>query len=47
MIEDSYIGVMFVKVVGMVCIVIKSGYIENEDFSEVDVVFFCIGDLFF
>ncbi|XP_024386687.2 CBBY-like protein [Physcomitrium patens] len=43
-IEDSHIGVTSAKAAGMVCIVTKSGYTENEDFSEADAVFPCIGD---
>ena len=43
-VEDSHIGLTAAKAAGMVCIVTKSGYTENEDFSKADAVFPCIGD---
>lgn len=43
-IEDSHIGLSAAKAAGMVCIVTKSGYTENEDFAKADAVFPCIGD---
>ena len=43
-IEDSHIGLAAAKAAGMVCIVTKSGYTENEDFAKADAVFPCIGD---
>ena len=43
-IEDSHIGLAAAKAAGMVCIVTKSGYTENEDFAKADAVFPSIGD---
>ncbi|BFI07811.1 hypothetical protein MPTK1_2g15630 [Marchantia polymorpha subsp. ruderalis] len=43
-IEDSHIGLTAAKAAGMKCIVTKSGYTEDEDFSAADAVFPCIGD---
>ncbi|KAG0626276.1 hypothetical protein M758_2G116000 [Ceratodon purpureus] len=43
-IEDSHIGLRAAKAAGMVCIVTKSGYTENEDFATADAVFPCIGE---
>lgn len=43
-VEDSGIGLAAAKAAGMSCIVTKSGYTENEDFSKADAVFPCIGD---
>ena len=43
-VEDSGIGLAAAKAAGMICIVTKSGYTENEDFSNADAVFPCIGE---
>ncbi|XP_059304065.1 CBBY-like protein isoform X2 [Lycium ferocissimum] len=43
-VEDSGIGVAAAKAAGMKCIVTKSGYTADENFSNADAVFDCIGD---
>jgi beta-phosphoglucomutase-like phosphatase (HAD superfamily) len=43
-IEDSYIGLCSAKSAGMHCVVTKSSYTQNEDFSQADAVFDRIGD---
>eukprot|EP00850_Spirogloea_muscicola_P023567 SM000368S13750 [mRNA] locus=s368:19914:22027:- [translate_table: standard] len=43
-VEDSHIGVTAAKAAGMTCIVTKSGYTADEDFSAADAVYECIGD---
>ncbi|KAL3824924.1 hypothetical protein ACJIZ3_020953 [Penstemon smallii] len=43
-VEDSGIGLAAAKAAGMKCIVTKSGYTGDEDFSKADAVFDCIGD---
>lgn len=43
-VEDSHIGVMAAKAAGMRCVVTKSGYTADEDFSSADAVFNYIGD---
>lgn len=43
-IEDSGIGLAAAKAAGMKCIVTKSGYTAEEDFSQADAVFESIGD---
>ncbi|KAI3931443.1 hypothetical protein MKX01_040360 [Papaver californicum] len=43
-VEDSGIGLAAAKAAGMTCIVTKSGYTSDEDFSNADAVFDCIGD---
>ncbi len=43
-VEDSHIGVRAAKGAGMRCVVTKSGYTGDEDFSLADAVFDCIGD---
>ncbi|CAM6104096.1 unnamed protein product [Calypogeia fissa] len=43
-IEDSHIGLSAAKAAGMKCIVTKSGYTEEENFSEADAIFDSIGD---
>lgn len=43
-IEDSRIGVAAAKAAGMRVIVTESFYTKNEDFSNADAVFDCIGD---
>ncbi|XP_075494075.1 CBBY-like protein [Primulina tabacum] len=43
-VEDSAIGLAAAKAAGMKCIVTKSGYTGDEDFSNADAVFDCIGD---
>eukprot|EP00850_Spirogloea_muscicola_P023776 SM000387S14693 [mRNA] locus=s387:17036:19619:- [translate_table: standard] len=43
-VEDSHIGVTAAKAAGMTCIVTKSGYTADEDFSAADAVYDCIGD---
>ena len=43
-VEDGWIGMAATKATCMVCIVTKSGYTKNEDFSKTDVVFPCMGD---
>lgn len=42
-IEDSYIGVQAAKAAGMTCVVTKSGYTADEDFTRADAVYDCIG----
>lgn len=32
------------KSAGMVCVITKSSYTQNEDFSQADAVFDCIGE---
>ncbi len=44
MVEDSGIGLKAAKAAGMACVVTKSSYTQNEDFSAADAVFDCIGD---
>lgn len=43
-IEDSAIGLAAAKAAGMKCIVTKSGYTVEEDFTSADAVFDYIGD---
>ncbi|KAI3967260.1 hypothetical protein MKW92_008515 [Papaver armeniacum] len=43
-VEDSGIGLVAAKAAGMKCIITKSGYTSDEDFSNADAVFDCIGD---
>ncbi|KAI3902540.1 hypothetical protein MKW92_030344 [Papaver armeniacum] len=43
-VEDSGIGLAAAKAAGMKCIITKSGYTSDEDFSNADAVFDCIGD---
>eukprot|EP00958_Prasinococcus_capsulatus_P003784 scaffold346_cov387-Prasinococcus_capsulatus_cf.AAC.27 len=43
-IEDSHIGKSAAKSAGMKCVVTKSGYTGDEDFSGADAVFDMIGD---
>lgn len=45
-IEDSFIGLQAARAAGMRCVVTKSSYTENEDFTIADAVFDCIGDNF-
>ena len=44
MVEDSRIGMLAAKAAGMTCVITKSSYTQNEDFSAADAVFDCIGD---
>lgn len=44
MVEDSRIGMLAAKAAGMTCVITKSSYTQNEDFSVADAVFDCIGD---
>ncbi|KAI3855900.1 hypothetical protein MKW92_023538, partial [Papaver armeniacum] len=41
---DSDIGLVAAKAAGMKCIITKRGYTSDEDFSNADAVFDCIGD---
>ncbi|KAI3831946.1 hypothetical protein MKX03_037617 [Papaver bracteatum] len=41
---SSGIGLVAAKDAGMKCIITKSGYTSDEDFSNADAVFDCIGD---
>mmetsp|Transcript_13473 Transcript_13473/g.18456 ORF Transcript_13473/g.18456 Transcript_13473/m.18456 type:complete len:309 (-) Transcript_13473:88-1014(-) len=43
-VEDSHIGLSAAKAANMRCIVTKSGYTEDEDFSQADAVFSHIGE---
>ncbi|CAI5462139.1 unnamed protein product [Closterium sp. Yama58-4] len=43
-IEDSHIGLTAAKAAGMTCVVTKSGYTADEDFSAADAVSDAIGD---
>jgi beta-phosphoglucomutase-like phosphatase (HAD superfamily) len=43
-VEDSRIGMMAAKSAGMVCVITKSSYTQNEDFGAADAVFDCIGE---
>eukprot|EP00879_Flechtneria_rotunda_P023992 GHRR01025412.1.p1 GENE.GHRR01025412.1~~GHRR01025412.1.p1 ORF type:complete len:203 (+),score=56.98 GHRR01025412.1:317-925(+) len=43
-IEDSRIGMLAAKSAGMTCVITKSSYTQNEDFSSADAVYSCIGD---
>jgi beta-phosphoglucomutase-like phosphatase (HAD superfamily) len=43
-VEDSRIGMLAAKAAGMTCVITKSSYTQNEDFSVADAVFDCIGD---
>eukprot|EP00252_Welwitschia_mirabilis_P012845 TRINITY_DN28381_c0_g4_i2.p1 TRINITY_DN28381_c0_g4~~TRINITY_DN28381_c0_g4_i2.p1 ORF type:complete len:312 (-),score=66.30 TRINITY_DN28381_c0_g4_i2:325-1260(-) len=43
-VEDSAIGLAAAKAAGMKCIITKSGYTAEEDFSSADAVFDTIGD---
>lgn len=43
-VEDSKIGLLAAKAAGMRCVVTKSSYTQNEDFTLADAVFDCIGD---
>ncbi|GBG76582.1 hypothetical protein CBR_g22462 [Chara braunii] len=43
-VEDSHIGLQAAKGAGMKCVVTKSGYTADEDFSIADAIFDCIGD---
>lgn len=43
-VEDSHIGLSAAKAAGMTCVITKSGYTGDEDFSVSDAVFDCIGD---
>ncbi|KAJ8553973.1 hypothetical protein K7X08_024651 [Anisodus acutangulus] len=43
-VEDSDIGLAAAKAAGMKCIVTKSGYTPDENFSNADAVFDWIGD---
>eukprot|EP00899_Mesostigma_viride_P008141 jgi/Mesvir1/17328/Mv07722-RA.1 len=43
-VEDSHIGLLSAKAAGMKCVVTKSGYTADEDFSKADAVYDCIGD---
>lgn len=44
MVEDSRIGMLAAKAAGMTCVITKSSYTQDEDFSVADAVFDCIGD---
>lgn len=44
MVEDSRIGMLAAKAAGMTCVITKSSYTQNEDFSAADAVYDCIGD---
>jgi beta-phosphoglucomutase-like phosphatase (HAD superfamily) len=43
-VEDSRIGMLAAKAAGMVCVITKSSYTQNEDFSAADAVHDCIGN---
>ncbi len=43
-VEDSRNGLLAAKAAGMKCIVTKSSYTQNEDFTEADAVFPELGD---
>lgn len=43
-VEDSRIGMLAAKAAGMTCVITKSSYTQNEDFSVADAVYDCIGD---
>eukprot|EP00244_Chara_vulgaris_P007939 TRINITY_DN2980_c0_g2_i2.p1 TRINITY_DN2980_c0_g2~~TRINITY_DN2980_c0_g2_i2.p1 ORF type:complete len:386 (-),score=60.91 TRINITY_DN2980_c0_g2_i2:672-1829(-) len=43
-VEDSHIGLQAAKGAGMKCVITKSGYTADEDFSIADAIFDCIGD---
>eukprot|EP00775_Hariotina_reticulata_P003463 gene3463-3734_t len=43
-VEDSRIGMMAAKSAGMVCVITKSSYTQNEDFGAADAVFDSIGE---
>lgn len=43
-VEDSRNGLLAAKAAGMKCIVTKSSYTQDEDFSEADAVFSELGD---
>lgn len=43
-IEDSRNGLLAAKAAGMMCVITKNGYTENEDFSEADLVVAELGD---
>eukprot|EP00271_Cylindrocystis_brebissonii_P009446 TRINITY_DN2428_c0_g1_i4.p1 TRINITY_DN2428_c0_g1~~TRINITY_DN2428_c0_g1_i4.p1 ORF type:complete len:156 (+),score=14.77 TRINITY_DN2428_c0_g1_i4:189-656(+) len=43
-VEDSHIGLTAAKAAGMTCVVTKSGYTGDEDFSAADAVFDAIGE---
>lgn len=43
-VEDSRIGMLAAKAAGMACVITKSSYTQNEDFSVADAVYDCIGD---
>lgn len=43
-IEDSRIGLRAAKSAGMTCVITKSAYTQNEDFTGADGVYDCIGD---
>jgi HAD superfamily hydrolase (TIGR01509 family) len=43
-VEDSRNGLLAAKAAGMWCIITKSCYTQEEDFSEADAVFFELGD---
>ncbi|KAF5836265.1 HAD-like domain-containing protein [Dunaliella salina] len=43
-VEDSRIGMQAAKAAGMVCLVTKSSYTQDEDFSEADGVYAEIGE---
>lgn len=43
-VEDSRIGTLAAKAAGMTCVVTKSSYTQDEDFSGANAVFDQIGD---
>jgi HAD superfamily hydrolase (TIGR01509 family) len=43
-VEDSRNGLLAAKAAGMHCLIAKSYYTQNEDFSEADGVVSCLGD---
>eukprot|EP00882_Tetradesmus_deserticola_P017052 GHRQ01018242.1.p3 GENE.GHRQ01018242.1~~GHRQ01018242.1.p3 ORF type:complete len:100 (+),score=56.12 GHRQ01018242.1:205-504(+) len=43
-VEDSRIGMQAAKAAGMVCVITKSSYTQNEDFGAADAVHDCIGE---
>lgn len=44
-VEDSRIGHLAAKAAGMVCVVTKSSYTQDEKFDEADAIFDCIGEV--
>lgn len=39
MVEDSRIGLRAAKAAGMTCVVTKSSYTQNEDFTGADAIY--------